>query len=134
MSIQGKVFTEAFKAIRKVVPFDPKWMNGTGYFDGAVYMVKLANGEMAKSTDEVGRRIIFIGTRFGTVVVFDRYAEQVEDGIWVSNKPKSTVLCELMSGTSIGLNEMTTLLGGWGNLNENIGFTIERMANELKAA
>ncbi len=134
MSIQGKVFTEAFNSVKKVVPFDTKWMNGTGYFDGVVHMVKLAVGEMAKSTDEVGRRLIMVGTRFGTVVVFDRYNEQNNDGIWVTNKPSSAVLRELMSGTNVGLNEMVTIVGGNGNLRDNIGYTIERMAKELKVA
>ncbi len=134
MSVQGKIFTETYGKIRKEVKYDSKWMNGTGYFDGAVHMVKLGVGEMAKSKDDVGRRIIFIGTRFGTIVVFDRYAEQIEDGVWVANKPNSRVLQELMSGTSIGISEMTTIMGSWGDLGDNIGHVIEDMANELKAA
>ncbi|MNJ77125.1 hypothetical protein D3C77_745480 [compost metagenome] len=35
--------------------------------------VGLANGNIAKATGDCGRRLILIGTEFGTAVFFERY-------------------------------------------------------------
>ncbi len=133
MSIQGRIFTDAYNSIFSVIPYDKAWSNTTGYFDYLVDLVKLAPGKIAKSMDPNMRRMILIGTRFGTIVVFDRYSGQIENGVWVCNRPHSKVIDSLTSGTSIGQGEMVTLLGSWGNLNNNIGSTIEKMAAELLA-
>lgn len=73
------VFTEAFNKCTKEIPFVKEWSNGTGLFDYAVYgdrAPKLGNGELVKSVSPGGRRILFVGTRLGNLVVFDRFAEQ----------------------------------------------------------
>lgn len=68
-------FINTFKQITTVIAFDPKWANGTGYLDHAVKAdLGLRPGDIAKSTDNDDRRIIFIGTRFGNVVLFERYS------------------------------------------------------------
>lgn len=131
MSLQGKIFTEAYNTIKQTIRYNSDWMDNEGYFPGAITAVKLDIGRLAKSVDDVGRRIILIGTRFGTVVVFDRYTEQVEDGVWVSSRPNSRVIYELMSKGPIGISEMITIMGSWGNIGDNIGNVIEHMAKEL---
>ncbi|MNI40728.1 hypothetical protein D3C73_949630 [compost metagenome] len=55
-----------------MVQYDPKWANGTGYFNGAMD-VKLEKGHVAKSIDQHGRRIILVGTEHRTAVLFERY-------------------------------------------------------------
>ena len=76
MSFEFEQFTKIFNHITNLVDFDSGWENGTGYFNGAVSSVKLATGEMAKSQDPKGRKIVFIGTRYGTIVVFQRYTAE----------------------------------------------------------
>lgn len=87
----NKIFTKAFEAATIKVAYDTDWENGTGYFDGGVTAdLGLAEGEVARSEDPNGRRIIFVGTAKGNVVVFDRRSGQAGDltgGIFVSNVP-----------------------------------------------
>ena len=124
----GRFFNRRYHQIQNVVPFDPIWANGTGYFDGAVHF-PLPPGDTAKSVDPYGRRIIMIGTRFGTVAVFDRFVNQTDGGTYVLNKPAGPVLGRLVTGTAIGGGEMVDILGDSGV--DNIGQTIEMLANEL---
>ena len=80
----GIDFKSRFNAIQTFIPFKPEWHNGTGYFD-ALTRYPLQPGDIAKMRDENGRRIILMGTRFGTVVVFDRYKDQTDGGVYVVN-------------------------------------------------
>ena len=135
MGANGKIFTEAFQ--NEEVPeitYNPLWANQTGYLD---YAVKgdnapvLAPGQMVKTRDPRGRRIILIGTRKGNVAVIDRYSGQAEMGTWVTNSPRTPIFQTLLSGSAVGEAEMVTLLGSWGNIQQNIGYTIEAIAHEL---
>lgn len=70
-----QVFENLFTSIDKEIAFDPTLEDEDGYFDRAVRAVKLARGQLARTTAACGRRLVFIGTSVGTCVVFDRYAE-----------------------------------------------------------
>lgn len=80
----SEVFNTAFNTLSStgsVIPFNPAWANGTGYFDHAVdgkHAPTLAPGQIAASTQAEGpgqgRRLILIGTGFGNVVLFTRYS------------------------------------------------------------
>ncbi len=135
MGANGKIFTEAF--LNEEVPeitYNPNWANQTGYLDYAVSgnnAPVLAPGQMVKTRDPRGRRIILIGTRKGNVAVFDRYSGQAEMGTWVTNSPRTPIFQTLLSGSAVGEAEMVTLLGSWGNIQQNIGYTIEAIAHEL---
>lgn len=76
MTTVQEVFDVAFELrINLEIPFNPKWSNGTGYFDYAVYgedAPVVPFGTMAKSESASGRRLIIIGTRLGNLVVFER--------------------------------------------------------------
>ena len=129
----GTTFTERYNQVTKEIEFDPKWCNGTGYYDHAVKAVKLEPGEVAKSFDTgSGRRMIFIGTRFGTVVVFDRYSNQIEGGTYVTNEPSNFVIKQFVPSSAVGEHSMYVLLGSW-DIKTNLGATIEKMAKELAA-
>ena len=135
MGANGKIFTEAF--LSEEVPeisYNPSWANQTGYLDYAVEgdnAPVLVAGQMVKAIDPRGRRIIVIGTRKGNVVVFDRYSGQAEMGTWVTNAPRTPIFQTLLSGSAVGEAEMVTLVGSWGNIQQNIGYTIEEIAHEL---
>ena len=55
------------------VPFNPKWHNGTGYFNGAVDEEVVG---IKWSTAEDGRKLIIVPVQFGmNVVIFERYTD-----------------------------------------------------------
>lgn len=72
MSPLEKSFDALYNSIPTLIDFDPRWKNGTDYFNGAM-TVGLARTNMAKSIGDCGRRIILIGTDHGTAVFFERY-------------------------------------------------------------
>lgn len=87
MSAQNTVcseFTRAFKHVEKEVAFSPAWIRGhNGYWNGAVMGLmapSLAVGEVVKTMDDFGRRAIFIGSKKGNIVLFDRY--RPTDGVF----------------------------------------------------
>lgn len=88
-------WAKAFDKVPTTVEYNPKWANGTGYFDHAVkgeHAPKLEVGEMVKCETPAPnlRQMIIVGTRFGNVVVFERYSPK-DDGershIHVANYP-----------------------------------------------
>lgn len=125
----GRVFNEAFNAIEEVLEFNPKWANDTGYLDNAVDgedAPRLEEGEVAKFIDGYGRRAIIIGTFYGNVVVFDRYKGQEDGGVYVTNTPSRTALIEtIIPNGAVSEITMINILGGWGNLDDNVGNTIK---------
>jgi hypothetical protein len=89
MSVQNTEFTRVFNKIEMTVDFDAAWANNTGYYDNAVKLVKLAEGQRAKSTSDNGRRMILVGTAFGTCVAFERYTQNTDSSfVIVSNVPQ----------------------------------------------
>lgn len=114
------------------IPFDHFWLKGD-YMNGVVtgdYAPSLRPGAMFKSQDGKGRRLIVVGTRFGNVAVFDRQPEQDLGGVYVTNAPKSSVISALFKSGSVDEWVMVIIVGAW-NINENIGFLIETMAEEF---
>ena len=127
----GRVFEQAFCGITNVITFDPTWANGTGYFDGAV-KVPMAIGAVAKSNDTAGRRIILIGTRFGTVVVFDRYSGQTDGGVYVHNHRTNKLLKTTIGDSNISGSSMENILDWFDPAKRNIGHLIEEIYAEIK--
>lgn len=132
MNIVNQMFTQVYE-ISPLIEFNSEWSNGTGYYDNAVKMVDLEPGETAKSFDaRTNRRILMCGTRFGSVVVFDRFSNSDRE-IFVSNLPNSKLINELIPSGSMGERHMSVFTGGW-NLRDNIGFMIEKIAKEFNEA
>lgn len=72
-------FRRRYEQIKNEIEIHPRWINGNGYFPEAVmeskpHRAKLYPGEIAKATHTSGRKMIFIGTKAGTIVVFERYS------------------------------------------------------------
>ena len=127
----SKTFQAMFEKIQTVIPFNAEWNNGTGYFNDIVSQdtVKLENGQMAKSTDTSNRKIVMVGTRFGNVVLFERYSGGLNDVI-TSNVPPE--VSKLFGGSSLGSKtseEVIELLLGqtYSSIPKNIGIKIEEM-------
>lgn len=121
-------FTLVFQEVEKTIAFEREWENGTGYFDGAVSAVELAPGQRAKSVAGDGRRLIFVGTRLGTVVAFERYSPIGEErcNVIVTNTPKG--IGDVLPSGQVGENDQWAFLGK----HRNIGTILERLAKVLK--
>lgn len=132
----ASVFSSAYVAIDTVLEYNTSWENGTGYLDHVVegkHAPKLVAGAITKTMAPDGRRIIVIGTRFGNVAVFDRYIKQdATRGVFVTNSPEESIFKVMLSGSSVGELEMITLLGSWGDLDDNLGNKIEKIAKDFK--
>lgn len=123
---EGQLFNKVFNAIEDVIEFDPKWENGTGYFDH-VRKAPVEIGALKASRDTYGRRIILIGTRYGTVGIFDRFKGQTEDGIYVMNVPsRNTLIKELLGHSNLTYEQMVVAIGRRSNL----GLLIEEIFEE----
>ena len=84
-------FMLLYRTASKDIDYDPKWANGTGYFDNACTMVELKPGESARSKDDNGRLIYLVGTNNGTIVIFKRYSEETDLKL-CSNSPKRSIV------------------------------------------
>ena len=107
------MFIDQFNKINTEIEFKPSFNNGTGYFDPAVELVKLNPGEEAKTTcPETGRKIIFIGTRLGTIVVFQRYSNPTK--VIAYNAQTSSILKALLGDSALTENRVCSLIGRFG--------------------
>lgn len=76
VAVQKSFLENAFEQVLAQlpqVPYNPEWKHGD-YFNGAC-AVELKPGEIVTSTVEGrdARRLLMIGTRVGTIVIFERY-------------------------------------------------------------
>lgn len=118
-------FMKRYNQTEKVIPFKEEWANGTGYYDGAVDDVKLSPGEEAKSVSPApnNRRMLFIGTHLGTVVLFERYTDGAH-GTVVKNISSDMRRLGMIPDGHIGYDSMNLILG-WSS-EDNIGKRLER--------
>jgi hypothetical protein len=132
----ASVFSTAFSSIEEEIPYKNEWENGTGYLDHVVegkHAPMMPAGAIAKSMAPDGRRIIIVGTRFGNVAVFDRYIKQdATRGVFVTNSPEKSIFKMLLSGSSVGELEMVKIVGSWGDLDDNVGMKLEKIAEDFK--
>ena len=124
-------FNAIHNRIATVIAFDPKWANGTGYLDHAVKAdLGLRPGDIAKSTDNLGRGIVFIGTRFGNVVIFDRNhpGDCARPAKVVGNYPlklRQFYRGDMGIGTALSEEGLGHLIDPVDGHRQNIGFAIE---------
>jgi len=117
--------------IERFAPFDPKWNNGTGYFDHLVHDdLELENGEVVRFVDNMMRNGIIIGSPLGNLVIFERRARKLDKVqphdavIMVTNLPREL---RWMYPNELTSDEFNTILGIPGN--PNLG---ERLAEMQK--
>lgn len=129
MSVQNTEFTRVFDKIEMVIPFDKAWANDTGYFDNAVELVKLAEGQRAKATVPCGRRIILVGTAFGTCVAFERYSPGTGSAFVItSNVPR-----QLNQIIRSGMMDECTFMNQFGYDKMNIGTLVAELRAPIAA-
>lgn len=85
-------FGRLFDSIKDEIPYDKRWSNGEGGQSNAVWCApKIKSGDMAKSMSPGQRRMIFVGTYYGNVVIYDRFNHEttsVTKNHLVYNAPK----------------------------------------------
>jgi len=123
---RAKRFTEVYEAAEQI-PFKTEWSNGTGYFNFAVgasrrpspHAPVIPVGEVRASATPTGRRLLFISTYLGLMVIFDRYDDRkdvftyneddrIRSGRWVSERAISDDDMEFL----LGLQGASTIRGG----------------------
>lgn len=119
--------------IERFVPFDPKWNNGTGYFDHLVKEdLELEDGEVVRFVDNMMRNGIIIGSPLGNLVIFERRARKLDkvqphDTVFVvTNLPRE--LRWLYRG-ELTSDEFNTILGIPGN--PNLGLRLVEMQKTM---
>lgn len=125
-------FNASFEEIRSngaELKFRTSWKNGTGYLDGIVkdQQLGLKNGEQAVFVDDYGRRAIVTRTRFGNVVIFERYTPKPERAIIVVQNAPTEITHLLGPVMSRSLTEDAVAgVVGYAGL-ANIGLRIETL-------
>jgi len=131
------VFDRAYKEITKTISYDRSWSDGHGYhvpFLKATdfYFVKV--GDVLRSVTPGGRRLIMIRTRYGMVMVSERYMPDDKRGQHIVVEACDAVhavfndyfeeggLIEPVNGVNL-----TVVLGTDDVIKENIGFVIENI-------
>lgn len=112
-------FHTAFQAISLEVEFKMDWKNGTGYFQ-CDKVDRITEGDRAKCVDDHGRRMILIGTRVGTIVLFERH--NTNTGVIVANVPEDLASVFDLSGalTHEKIDFITGGRDGYMNINSRI--------------
>ena len=145
-----RVFTGHYDVITRVLPFNEAWASKTGYFGPAVHehndhsikvtftadqqtdtRVCMYPGEMARSIDPEGRRLIFVATRLGCLVVFERYKTSDAHPVFVHNNSNRLDLTHRMPTGTLTTDNLYDLLGGGGVT--NIGVQLEDLFEALVA-
>jgi len=133
------LFTIRYNQINKIVPFNPAWNNGTGYYNGAVSgedAPLIPPGEIVKSVSPApnNRRILIVGTLLGNVVVFERYTDG-DKSIIVMNTTRTFSSTNLVRSTgAVSLDDLTIILGD-GDLFQpevNVGTIISQIVRSTK--
>jgi hypothetical protein len=128
----GKIFSARYISL-PFIEFDESWLKENIYYDNIHQNIKLKSGEMVASYDEKNnKRLIIIGTMFGLIVVYDRYANQTNNGSYRYNVEncQNKIFHVILSGGGISTMQMNLLLGKkFDSTNKNIGHVLEEMAS-----
>lgn len=133
-SYAQKIFTNVYNSSKtREIPFDKEWSNGTGYFDHAIYgehAVEINNGEVLKSMSPGNRRILFLGTRLGTIAVFDRFSGSEKD-IFVHNTTTAIERGRWIRTGALSEEDMGKIFGGY-ELDDNLAQVIDDIYSGCK--
>lgn len=130
----GKIFTKAYEGLEKI-KFDNDWVTEQEYYDNIHGKLILQPGEMKASYDDYAcKRLIFVGTRLGVICIYDKYANQENNGYYHVNVPdcKNTLMQVLLPVSTIGKRDMVALLGSWDRHENNMGYKIENIFQEME--
>lgn len=141
-------FDEIYAATVREIPFNMAWKNNTGYLDhmiqgdasvvpvlemplapeeGRVY-VKV--GEIVKGVDDYNRKFLYIASRMGGVVVFERYGPDKGPVVHVKNNDSALNMTGLIPPSGrLSEDNIADIFGFPGGL--NLEERITRIAEKL---
>lgn len=102
------LFNQLYNSLEQEIPYNEAWANSTGYLDYAPDHVHLLPGQAAKSICPNGRKIVFIGSKTGTIVVFQRYSNSEDTYAAHICKDIQNIMC---FSTPLTDSDMYVLLG-----------------------
>lgn len=98
----NEVFVEAWTAA-SATEFKSSWHNGTGYFNDAVSVNHPAPIMSAYTGPVDDRRILFVRTPIGNVVIFDRYTAGANAVVVcnhnIKNTPENKSIRDMLAGS-----------------------------------
>lgn len=115
MSSKRQIFARMYDSPKvRAIPFVIEWSNGSGYFDNAIYgehAVTVKNGELLRSVSPGGRRLLFLGTRLGALVVFDRYGDEAASGVFSYNTTTAVERGRWIQNRALTVEDMAAIFG-----------------------
>lgn len=134
----GLTFTKYYnEIITLTIEFKEEWRqnaDGDTYYGNVAKLVNLDPGMVVKCLDIINnRRIILVGTRFGTIAVYDKYGGQTTFGVFnASFRRDIPTMKALISGYIVGESEMSKIIGHMFDITKNIGNKIEEMSADFQ--
>jgi hypothetical protein len=125
------LFENAFSRADKEIPFDPKWEGPPNRYKNAVsgaIAPRVDIGRTVCSTDEKGLKYIFIGTRFGNIIVYEPFSGNETDPIYRIFLPSEVESMRLFHGYQLTEERMVFVFGG--DNRPNVGIKIELMLGQ----
>lgn len=119
MSKFTKVVLEAaYDVVDAELEFGSAWNGPTGYFDAMVKAdLGLSVGEIARTKDGHGRRLLVIGHELGNIVLFERYTDADAHTVCI-NCPEG--IKGLLNANSLSVEKMTWVLEHFAGLEVNV--------------
>ena len=115
------------------VEFDPKWANGTGYYDNLTE-VSFDSTQVRHFIDQADRIGLILPTKAGNLVMFQRYTDG-SNGVVVANYHDNLRgVCRMLGfGSSVSRETICSVLSWLGGPNEAV-WHIHENTSELAAA
>lgn len=96
--------------------------------DAETQQITVAYGKLVKGVDDYGRNFVFVSTRLGGVVVFERFKNANETTqIYVCNSSSGLSEADLYDSSSLNLQAMDTLFGLTHWDEKNIGNHVDQL-------
>lgn len=136
VSVKGLNPAQVIAAIAELTPkveFDPKWGNGTGYYDGAA-SESFEGTQVRHFIDPANRIGLILPTRAGNLVMFQRFTAG-EAGVVVANYHESLRgICRMLGfGSSVSRETICAVLSWLGGPNEDV-WLIHEDSSQLASA
>ena len=136
VNVKGLNPAQVIAAVAELTPkveFDPKWANGTGYYDGLT-AVPFEGTYVRHFIDQADRIGLILPTKAGNLIMFQRYTDG-SNGVVVSNYHDNLRgVCRMLGfGSSVSRETICSVLSWLGGPNEAV-WHIHENSSELAAA
>lgn len=128
----AKRFESALANIKEVIPFNPEWRSGTGFFSGAQEAVVKIGAVVQSECPETHRRLILVGTALGTVVVFERYSPHADASFCLTYHAHQS-LDWILGGSYLSIAQFSSVVTDY-DPKENIGTFISKLYGSMYMA